>query len=181
MKKAISIFLFLFLTGLFAGLFFCMNLSEANGSALSSLLIAGLTASSPGFFNVFLSAAVSNFTLALLMLPSLLTRLLCPLPPLALLCKSFAVGFCSGLVFLGAEKDAFFLSLLKLFPQNVFYIPAFLLLSAVLFYGSLTELCKKNRPSREKEGLKNAVLLSAALMLAGCITEAACHLIALSP
>lgn len=179
MKKIGAISIFIFLTGLFAGLFFSTALSPENSSYLSSLLLYGISSPSSGFAEHFRASAVSNFTLVLLMIPALFTRFLCPLPILVLCFKSFALGFCSGLVHMGATDQAFLISLLKLFPQNIFFVPAFILLASAVCYCSAAEVMKKNRLSREKKSLKHLLFFSMLLIMAGCVTEACCRLITL--
>ena len=49
MRKIGSILLFIFLTGLFTGLFFSTCLSTKNTEALSALLLTGITTSKTGF------------------------------------------------------------------------------------------------------------------------------------
>ena len=71
MKKSATIFIFIFMTGLFAGIFFSTNLSYENNEYLSSLLLASFTDNAAGFGKIFFSALVSNFILMLIMLPAI--------------------------------------------------------------------------------------------------------------
>ena len=71
------------------------------------------------------------------MLPALLNKYLCPLPPLVLWYKSFAIGFCSGLIWMGARSRILFLSLLHILPQNLFLIPGFFLCALTILSVSL--------------------------------------------
>ncbi len=178
MKRAGIISIFVFLTGLFAGLFFCIGLGVENYGRLSSLLLEGL-ASSPGLIKSFAASFATNFPLALLMLAAIFSKLLCLLPFLLLFYKSFSLGFCSCLIHMTSADHTLLLSLIKLFPQNLFFMPAFILLAAVTFSISLGEARKTNRLSHNRMSLKNVFILICVLLLAGCITEAACHLIAL--
>ena len=98
MRKIGSILLFIFLTGLFTGLFFSTCLSTKNTEALSALLLTGITTSKTGFLQSFLTSLLTNFMLFFLMLPALLSRCLCPLPPLVLWYKSFAIRGCAILL-----------------------------------------------------------------------------------
>lgn len=181
MKKIAIISIFIFLTGLFAGLFFSTNLSEENNSYLSALLLSGISSPTTSFFHAFASSLLSNLPLVLLMMTAMLTRLLCPVPLLVLWFKSFAIGFCNGLVYLNASDNAFLISLLKIFPQNLFLIPAFITLSCAASYWSYGEVSKNNRLYREKKSLQSVLLISCVVVFIGCITEGLCHLIALSP
>ena len=65
MRKLGSILLFLFLTGLFTGLFFSTCLSSENTRSLSTLLLTGITSSQTGFLKSFLTSLFTNFTLFL--------------------------------------------------------------------------------------------------------------------
>lgn len=178
MKKAGVISIFVFLTGLFAGLFFCIGLEPGNYDRLSSLLLSGIT-SSPGFIKGLSASIMTNFPLALLTLAALFSRLLCPLPLILLFYKSFSLGFCSGLIHMASTVNTLLISLLKFLPQNLFFVPAFILLAAVTFTISMSGIMKTNRPSRERESLKRVLLLVFVLLSAGCITEAVCQIIAL--
>ena len=137
MRKIGSILLFIFLTGLFTGLFFSTCLSTKNTEALSALLLTGITTSKTGFLQSFLTSLLTNFMLFFLMLPALLSRCLCPLPPLVLWYKSFAIGFCSGLVWMGARSHVLLFSLLHILPQNLFLIPGFFLCALAVLSSSL--------------------------------------------
>ncbi|MBC8568385.1 stage II sporulation protein M [Mogibacterium sp. NSJ-24] len=178
MKKSATIFIFIFMTGLFAGIFFSTNLSYENNEYLSSLLLASFTDNAAGFGKIFFSALVSNFILMLIMLPAIVTKFLCPIPPVILWFKSFSIGFCSGLVYLNAN-NAILISLTKIFPPNLFIIPAFLIISTVIFHCSTSEAIKKNRPYQENKSLLILTAISVILVLAGCITESICHSAAL--
>lgn len=181
MRKIAITSIFIFLTGLFAGLFFSTNLSEANNSYLSTLLLSGIASSSAGFFQAFLSSLLSNLPLIALMMAAMLSHLLCPVPLLVLWFKSFAIGFCSGLVYLNAAENAFLISLLKIFPQNLFLIPAFITLATLTFSYSYEKMTKKNRSYRQQQDLQRALFISCMVIVIGCLIEALCHLIALSP
>lgn len=179
MRKIGTISIFIFLTCLFAGMFFSTKLSAENGTYLSSLLIYGISDTSAGFAKSLASSLTSALLPSAVVLSALFTKYLCPLPILFLSFKSFSLGFCSGLMYLGSADDPFMLSLLKLLPQNLFFIPAFLMLSSAVFCGSFTQTIKSNRPSRERKSLKNAIILSFCLMALGCVTESACRMIVL--
>lgn len=211
MRKIGSILLFLFLTGLFTGLFFSTCLSSENASALSALLLTGITTTKTGFLQSFLTSLATNFSLFALMLPALLSRYLCPLPPLILWYKSFAIGFCSGLIWMGARSHILFLSLVHILPQNLFLIPGFFLCALTVLASSLQSPLRRSsnvglsrstsmlpahsrghqNPAAGFSHTKNSLLannrlffflvISALLLAAGSLTEAALRLAALSP
>lgn len=177
MKKIAAISIFIFLFGLFSGLFFSTGISDENNTYLAGLLTSSITDTSTGFFRIFLAALLSNFTIAALMLASVFTKLLCPLPFLMLWYKSFAIGFCSGLVYLGETENAFLISFVKILPPSLFFIPAFIVLAAASFTYSYNELVKSKRPSHDRKVLQTIVFISLAAIFAGCIIEAICHII----
>ena len=92
--------------------------------------------------------------------------------------KSFAVGFCNGLIYVNAD-NAVSLSLFNILPPNLFIIPAFIALTVTAFYGSSSEVLKKNRPHQEMKGLLIILSAAAFLIFTGCVTEAVCHAAAL--
>ena len=174
MKKIVVASIFIFLTGLFTGLFFSMGLSDESNGYLSTLLISGITDSSAGFFRLLVSSLTSNLILVALMLVAIVTKLLCPLPALLLWYKSFAIGFCSSLIYISAVEHAFLISLTKILPANLLLIPGFIALTAITFHSSATELTKVKRPSREKESLRNALLICIGVIFVGCVIESLC-------
>lgn len=179
MKKISLVFIFIFLTGLFAGFFFSTNLSEENCTELSSMLISSLTSPQAGFLKIFLSSLAVNLVTVSIMLPALIFRQLSFLPPAILLSRSFATGFCCGMIFLSGSDNAFIISLLKMLPQNLLFIPGYFLISAAIFYCSVNQPIQKNRPSNEKKGLLHIIIFSLLLIFAGSIIQGACHSIAL--
>ncbi len=211
MRKIGSFLLFIFLTGLFTGLFFSTCLSSENADALSALLLTGISTTKTGFLQNFLTSLSTNFSLFAFMLPALLNRYLCPLPPLILWYKSFAIGFCSGLVWMGARAHILYLSLVHILPQNLFLIPGFFLCALAILSSSLQSPLRRSAgsglsrsasmlPSRSREHqnpaagfphMKNSLhannrlffflICSALLLVAGSLTEAALRLAALSP
>ena len=179
MKKLILIFIFIFLTGLFAGFFFSTNLSEENSASLSSTLMSGLNSPDAGFFSTFISSSAANFTAALLMAPAIFFRFLCFLPPAVLWFRSFATGFCCGMIFLSESSNAFIIALTKMLPHNLLLIPGIFLLAIVFFCISTDEQMKKSRLSGKKKSLLHIMVLSLILIFAGSLIQAVSHSIAL--
>lgn len=172
LQKVLYISIFIFLFGLFSGVFFSTGLSEENNSYLSDMFISSLSDPSRSFFRTLLSSLVSNLTLALFMLAAVLSRLLRFLPFAALWFKSFASGFCSSLLYLSETENAVLISLVKLLPPSLFVLPGFIVLAAVTFIYSRNETVKAKRPSREKKGLQNTAFISLAAIAVGCIINA---------
>ncbi|NLD19064.1 MAG: hypothetical protein GX663_02295 [Clostridiales bacterium] len=201
MKKVLMIFIFIFMTGLFAGLFFSTNLSEENSSGLSGLLLASFdpVCEIPA---AFVYVLISNMALTAVMVPAVFSKYLSPLPPLVLLFKSFTIGFCCGLVYVSTPDNPFLLSFVKLFPQNIFFIPAFILMAVVTFcistsgsptgqlsrksgmshrHSSVAALLPshKNRLPKSGNPLIYILITATALILAGSLTEALLHQVVL--
>lgn len=176
MKKLCTIFIFIFLSSLFCGIFFSTNLSAENNAALSTMLIDALTSPSFGFFKGFIESFFSNALLLIMMLPAAFTIWLSFLPIIILCCKGFAIGFCSGMLYINAGDDAFFISLVKLLPQNLFFIPAFIFIATIIFRISTN---KHSSAAKQKPALSKTAAVMALLVVAGSLTEALLHLIAL--
>lgn len=170
--KIFTISIFIFLAGLFAGLFFSTGISDENSAYLSGVLISSISDPSSGFFKTFFSSLISDLLLCAIMMISVFSKFLCPLPFLILWYKSFAVGFCSYLLYAGNAENPLIMSIVKLLPQNIVLLPAFICLAAALFAYSKAELAKSKRPSHEKKGLQNIVFISLAAVAAGCMIEA---------
>lgn len=188
MQKPGILLLFLSLTGLFTGLFFCTCLSSENTTALSALLLHGITTAKDGFLQRFLTSLSSNGILYAMMLPALLSRFLRPLPLLVLCYKNFAVGFCSGLIWSGTRSHTLLLSLLHILPQNLFLLPGFFLCALALISCAPqnTSGARHSRTNQKSNlltdhRLLSLLLLSALLTTAGALTEAVLPLAALSP
>ncbi|HIU24968.1 MAG TPA: stage II sporulation protein M [Candidatus Copromorpha excrementigallinarum] len=185
MKKIGLIFIFIFLTGLFAGLFFSTSLSAEGNDSLSGLMTLAFSEKSPGFARVFTASLISNFTLVILMLPAVFSRLFSPLPAALLWYKSFAIGFCSGLLYINSPEDAFIISLVRFLPQNVFFIPAFIFIAALFFHISHSGGLKAVYPAGKKSrrGGSPPLLLyaaaGAALIVIGSVAEGIFSLISL--
>ena len=173
-RKLLLLSVFIFLFGLFAGLFFSIGLSEENTDRLSSSLISSMTDMSIGGFRIFMSALFSDLTTAALMLAAALSKLLCFLPFAVLWYESFAIGFCCGLIHLVSTENAIALSLTEILPPAIFFIPSFIILAAAATACSKNEILKSKRPSREGKSL--IVLISGSLVaiVIGCAIEALC-------
>lgn len=172
MKKMLLVFTSIFLTGLFAGLFWGAGLSSENSSYLYRLLISGLNNNSSGFISNTFSSFVSSFTLILLMVPAMFTKYLCPLPPAVLLYKSFALGFCCSLIYSYDAEEALLISLVRFLPQNLLIIPAFIVLATVFFSLSLIRSSQKNRLLHtESKSLLYTAAAAVIFVLLGAVIE----------
>ena len=176
LKKVFTISVFIFLFGLFSGLFFSTGISEENSRELSSIFISSITDDSVGFFRILISALLSNYTLAVLMLAAVLSGILSFLPFAVLWYKNFAIGFCCGLIHLSEVENPISLTLTHLLPPAIFLIPAFITLATSSYICSKDQIFKSKRPSRERKVPVNMILISLLLIAAGCIAEAICHI-----
>lgn len=168
----LTVSIFIFLAGIFAGLFFSTGISDENSGYLSSLLTSSISDTSISFFKALISSLLSNLLMCALMLAAIFSRFLCPLPFVILWFKSFAIGFCSCLIYAGDAENPLMLSIAKLLPQNLVLLPAFICLAAALFTYSKHEIIKSKRPSHEKKGLQNIIYISLIAVAIGCIIEA---------
>lgn len=169
MKKNMLIFIFIFLTGLFAGLFFCTGINAENQTYLADLLLSGMQKERESFFLCFFSVLLTHMKMFAIMLPALFLKILCLLPPTVLLFRSFALGCCCGLVYISNADNPFLLSLMHLLPQNIFYIPAY-----VLFASTVSSFCikEKNRPlSLKDKDLLSSLIICILMVVAGSFIE----------
>ena len=177
LKKVFAISIFIFLFGLFSGLFFSIGMSEGVKDDLSSSFISSITDESIGHARILLSSLFSNYMISALMLTAALSNMLCFLPFTVLWCRSFAIGFCSGLIHISGTESPVVLSLTELLPPSMFFIPGFILLAAASYVCSRNEILKSKRPSSTGKSLISLILISLAVVTAGCIVETICHLL----
>ena len=100
MKKILTVFIFIFLAGLFSGVFYSTGLSAENTDRLSELILSASASPPSGFIHSLLSFFRVNMLMLLLMLPAVFTKYLCPVPPLLLWYRCFSAGFCSGIIYI---------------------------------------------------------------------------------
>ncbi len=173
MKKSIMIFIFIFLAGLFSGMFYSMSLSEESCGTLSALLLEASSVSAAGFFHDFLFYLRTSLFMLMVMIPAVFCRFLCPLPGCILWFKSFTVGFCCGLLYISDPGRAFSLSLVRIFPKELFMLPSFIAAAVLITYLSLSNGSRKrNRVSISMETLKYPAAAILAAVIAGSLAGA---------
>ena len=177
LKKALTISVFIFLFGLFSGLFFSTGLSEENSRELSSLFISSISDDAAHPVRILLSSLFSNYTAAAVMMAAVLSGLLSFLPFAVLWYKSFAIGFCCGLIQISGAENTLVLSLTEIVPPAIFLIPASILLASVTFTCSREEIIKSKRPSSKGRSLIAMIFISLIGITAGCIVETLCHIL----
>lgn len=176
-KKYFTISVFVFLVGLFAGLFFCTGISASGNHYLTNIFKTSIADNEFSFFSAFFRLLIKNIFLIILILPALCSKILCPLPQLILWYKAFAIGFCNGLIYLGDVSQPVFFSLTRVIPSNLFIIPAFIFLTTFVTRYSYEGLSKRKRSSTEIKDLKIVIIISLSAIVAGCFIEALFHLI----
>jgi len=169
MKKNMLIFIFIFMTGLFSGLFFCTGINSENRLYLSELLIDNMQSEHDSYFFHFSKIILSHLKLFFIMLPALFLKVLCFLPPAVLFCRSFALGCCCGLIYISDIDNPFFFSLFNLLPQNILYVPAYILFAYTVFNFCIKQ---KNRPlSLNDKDLLTSLVICILMIAAGCFIE----------
>lgn len=174
-KKVFMISVFIFLFGLFSGLFFSIGLSAENTDHLASLFVSSITDTSIGPLRIFFSSLISDLTAATLILAAVLTNILCFLPFAVLWYKSFAIGFCCGLIHVSGAENSLILSITEILPPALFAVPGFILLASAAAICSKQEIFKSKRPSGERKVLLNMIFFSLSVIVISCIAEALCH------
>lgn len=169
MKKNLLIAIFIFLTSLFAGLFFCVNLNSDTRIQLSNLMLSGMQRESHRFFVWLFLIFLSHIKMYLLMIPALFVQALIFLPAVVIIFRSFALGFCCGLVYISNIESPFIFSLMHLLPQNIFLIPAYVLFASAVVNFSMQQ---KNRPlSLNDRNLLASSVICVVLTFAGSLIE----------
>lgn len=180
MKKILIAFISIFTTGIFAGLFFGTGISAENRTYLCELMLSGLNDSSSGAIVYTFTVFISELTMFLLMIPAVFTKYLCFLPPTLLFYKSFSLGFCCILIYLSGVENALYISMLRILPQNLFFVPAFIALSAIIFSLSIHRGPQKNRLLHyESRSLIYAAAAAIGFLFAGAVIDSVFRAIAL--
>lgn len=169
MKKNLLISIFIFLTSLFAGLFFCVDLNSETRIQLSTLMLSGMQRDSHSFFVWLFLIFTSHIKMYLIMIPALFIKALIFLPAIIIIFRSFSLGFCCGLVYISNIESPFIFSLMHLLPQNIFLIPAYVLFASAVVNFSMQQ---KNRPlSLNDRSLLASSVICVVLTFAGSLIE----------
>lgn len=172
MKKLLITFISIFTTGIFAGLFFGTGISPENRIYLCEMILSGLNDSSSGAVMHTFTVFLSEISLILLMIPALFTKYLSFFPPSVLFYKSFSLGFCCSLIYSSDIENSLYISMLRILPQNLFSVPAFISLAAIFFSLSIRRKPQKNRLlHNESRSLLFAAAVSAGLIFAGAVID----------
>jgi hypothetical protein len=182
MRKLLTCFIFILLSGLFAGVFFGVGFQEETRDMLFGSID---TTDAPAYaetnisvLRLWKSLFVSNMLLTLMMLPVLITKYLCSLPCIILWFKTFAIGVCTGLIYTSCDNvlEGVLMCLSRMLPQNIFVLPAFLAIAMTTFHLS------RHKKSREHPlGISPLIIYSICIIIIciGCIIQGLILLIAL--
>lgn len=187
-KATLLITGFLFLTGLFAGVFLELTMAPEEKNNVLHYLLQYLSSdnSAMDYPSPFAISALSNLLMLFILCLSGFTVFGFPVALLVLCYRGLGLGFSAGLLLESQQENGVVLLLTSLIPQNLFLIPAFLLgASGVLNY-SLYHLRTRRQSIRKSRketpgSYLILILLIALLIVIGCGVEAILYPIVLSP
>lgn len=186
-KGAIAASAFLFIIGISSGVFLEISMESAAKTDVLQFITKYLNSSESGidYPNPFKSGAANNlFLLALMMLSGLVT-IGFPLAYAVTLYKGIVIGFSVGLMFESYSFSAVLPILISIMPQNLFFIPTFILAAAASQNYALASYHTGSIPKRrykKSNSLNSSIELScyiiayilfAICIISGCLIEAA--------
>lgn len=147
-NKAISISTFVFLSGLFMGIFMAVTMEPSEKEAIAEHLLSFLAgdAADVSFIDYAQTAFRKNAVLWLVIFTGGFTVLGAPLSMLPLLYKGAALGLSCTMIIDSMSTDGIKLIMLSVLPQNMLLVPLFILAASFALsyaYGFLTS--KKGR------------------------------------
>lgn len=128
-NKAISISTFVFLSGLFMGIFMAVTMEPAEKEAIAEHLLSFLAgdAADVSFIDYAQTAFRKNAVLWLVIFTGGFTVLGAPLSMLPLLYKGAALGLSCTMIIDSMSTDGIKLIMLSVLPQNMLLVPLFIL------------------------------------------------------
>lgn len=152
--KAISVSSFVFLSGLFMGIFMAVTMEAAEKEAVAAHLLSFLSGSTSDISFVSYAGAAfkKNAVLWLIVFTGGFTVLGAPLSMLPLLYKGAALGLSCTMIFDSMGTDGLKLIILAVLPQNMLLVPLFILAASFALsyaYGFIAS---------EKSGIEKANL-----------------------
>ena len=128
-NKAISISSFVFLSGLFMGIFMAVTMEPAEKEAMAEHLLSFLAgdAADVSFLDYAQTAFRKNAVLWLVIFTGGFTVLGAPLSMLPLLYKGAALGLSCTMIIDSMSTDGLKLIMLSVLPQNMLLVPLFIL------------------------------------------------------
>lgn len=153
-NKAISISTFVFLSGLFMGIFMAVTMEPSEKEAIAEHLLSFLAgdAADVSFIDYAQTAFRKNAVLWLVIFTGGFTVLGAPLSMLPLLYKGAALGLSCTMIIDSMSTDGIKLIMLSVLPQNMLLVPLFILAASFALsyaYGFLTS---------KKGGIEKATL-----------------------
>lgn len=142
-NKAISISTFVFLSGLFMGIFMAVTMEPSEKEAIAEHLLSFLAgdAADVSFIDYAQTAFRKNAVLWLVIFTGGFTVLGAPLSMLPLLYKGAALGLSCTMIIDSMSTDGIKLIMLSVLPQNMLLVPLFILAASFALsyaYGFLT-------------------------------------------
>ena len=174
-NKAISISSFVFLSGLFMGIFMAVTMEPVEKEAIAEHLLSFLAgdAADVSFIDYAQTAFRKNAVLWLVIFTGGFTVLGAPLSMLPLLYKGAALGLSCTMIIDSMSTDGIKLIMLSVLPQNMLLVPLFILAASFALsyaYGFLTSkkggIEKANLP--RKAGSYIIVNIAVLIMLMLC-------------
>ena len=174
-NKAISISTFVFLSGLFMGIFMAVTMEPSEKEAIAEHLLSFLAgdAADVSFIDYAQTAFRKNAVLWLVIFTGGFTVLGAPLSMLPLLYKGAALGLSCTMIIDSMSTDGIKLIMLSVLPQNMLLVPLFILAASFALsyaYGFLTSkkggIEKANLP--QKAGSYIIVNIAVLIMLMLC-------------
>ena len=150
-NKAISISTFVFLSGLFMGIFMAVTMEPSEKEAIAEHLLSFLAgdAADVSFIDYAQTAFRKNAVLWLVIFTGGFTVLGAPLSMLPLLYKGAALGLSCTMIIDSMSTDGIKLIMLSVLPQNMLLVPLFILAASFALsyaYGFLAS--KANLPQK---------------------------------
>lgn len=156
-SKAVSISAFVFLSGLFMGIFMAITMEPSEKEAIAAHLVTFLSgdATDNSFLECAQAAFRKNALLWLIIFTGGFTVLGAPLSMLPLLYKGAALGLSCTMIIDSMASDGLKLIVISVLPQNMLLVPLFILAAAFALsyaYGVLSSkksgIEKSNLPQR---------------------------------
>lgn len=177
-NKAISISSFVFLSGLFMGIFMAVTMEPAEKEAMAEHLLSFLAgdAADVSFIDYAQTAFRKNAVLWLVIFTGGFTVLGAPLSMLPLLYKGAALGLSCTMIIESMSTDGLKVIMLSVLPQNMLLVPLFILAASFALsyaYGFLASkkggIEKANLPRKAGPYIMVNIVLLIMLMVCAAI------------
>lgn len=170
--------LLLFSIGIVIGVYTVVYMDETNKKDLVdyfSVYYEGFKTTSPNYFTLLISVIKKNL---LLLVPIFLLGFTFWGTPFVLVIdtiKGFILGYTFALILSISIKNSYLLSIVAIIPQNLFYIPCFIIISVMSLEMSairFKEKFSKNYCNKDKSAfIINPLIVSIVLLIIGIVVE----------